>query len=382
MIQKIQDVFNQSQIQSNAKLTTKLTDGYIKIFNQDRLVNQYNLYKLNHYINKILSHNVDYLININNTQHIANTSNVYDFDIDESIIINDYITLSLQLKLSPEMGDNLKQQYIIKLYKSIVVLTLMFLLSHVFIFYFYKKKYHNELSNHSLFLHEQKKLLEEKLQKKIWNYENNHLLDTKINKIFINEASYLSFSDPTWKQNISNEISTSIDKYNPYDIILYNSHIVEKISLKQLSQDFKRRFSVERLKVHFNSHCTDISICSKAALYQIVYSILGFVDFLFQSNTNKNNISIYVEKDSQKESLIFKFHYNESLLDIKNIEYIQASANPFIISLNRIFATLEVNNFKCYKKQKDDLYTIVISKLISLKEPNVININSHNRSMS
>lgn len=92
---------------------------------------------------------------------------------------------------------------------------------------------------------------------------------------------------------------------------------------------------------------------SKAALYQVAYSIMSYLIYFLnrQSTSTQYNIKLVIDNTEQSTRLIFE--YNGLVIEEEK-ELLQAShyyfkhhANPFLLNMNQIFSLLRNDGFDC-----------------------------------
>ena len=226
-------------------------------------------------------------------------------------------------------------------------------------------------------------LKEDKLMKKIWNLEYSITKEAELNYLFSREANKLAMII----QEIENTDFNHKNKFLPYTIPLYRkTNELENIDTTELAEIFTSRFSEikDNIFVNIQSFEPYIQFASKAALYQIIYSIISYITFILSDQYNdKHEVRLIIKSNKKVVELLFEYGGSpitgeKELFKMANI-FFKKHANPFLLNINQVFSILKDNGFDCnVKNNRHNIIEIVQKgqKICDQADDNIIQLST------
>ena len=349
----------------------------------------YNLFHFGAVINQNIPKFIHYKIELNK-KFLYTDLQIENYQIDKTYHLNknNQFNISLSIDdhyLSQIKADNLRPFWLIMLF---------FIFSNL-LFYIFSKIFFKKFNkSYSLYYQNiyQKELnsIETSLKNKIWNINFYKEKDLEINCLFAQEANKLALNveDSKDEKNVMNDckLRNNSEKI-PCAIPLFQKGKLEEIKVEQLINLFADRFNEENenIKVKLISQVRVVYFVSKAALYQIIYSIISYLIFIINKQTNGSKHDIRVIIDNIDKSIKLSFEY-DGLAEQEEMELLKMSsyffrkhANPFLLNMNQIFDILRDNGFDCrVHYHKCNLIEILQKKqeAYTQKEGNIILLSS------
>ena len=124
---------------------------------------------------------------------------------------------------------------------------------------------------------------------------------------------YLNLADSNDEQSMINNSKLRNNSNNlPCSIPLYQQGKMEEIKVEQLINLFADRFNKENenITVKLTSQVKVVYFVSKAALYQIIYSIISYLIFVINKQTEGSKHTIRIVIDNLEKSIKLRFEYD------------------------------------------------------------------------
>jgi len=334
---------------------TRINMNDLEICNKKSI--NYNLFHFGAVINQYIPKFIHYKIELNKKFLYADFK-IKNYQIDKTYHLNKDNQLNISLSiddayLNKIKADNLKPFWVVMLFVTFTGL-LFYILSKVSFkkfnksyFLYYQNLYQKEL-----------KYIETSLMNKIWNLSFYKEKDLEINCLFAEEANRvaLNLADSNDEQSMINDSKLRNNSDNlPCSIPLYQQGKMEEIKVEQLINLFADRFNNENenITVKLTSQVKVVYFVSKAALYQIIYSIISYLIFVINKQTDGSKHEIRIVVDNLGKSIKLRFEY-DGLPEQEEIELLKTSscfykkhANPFLLNINQVFTILRDNGFSC-----------------------------------
>lgn len=326
------------------------------------------LFKLGSVLNSDIPEFINYKIELNGDNIYSNSKNA-GYELERKYHFSDYMQFNILVGIDVYFwkGAELKIQKPFWI-TSFFVGILLFLLVLVFKSALkkfnvkYKLYYQNQLNLSTSSIKEKYKSefkkSENQLMNKIWNIEFKKQKDLELNCLFAKEANQIALVnqgiEDEEEQIKDSRLRTEADKL-PCSIVLHRDKKMEEISIHEVIDLFSDRFDQEdeNINVKISSNVKLIRFSSKAALYQIIYSIISYLFFLLKKQTSSTKRNIHLSIDNIKRNLQLRFEYdgvafcNEEELEKMSSYFFKSHANPFLLNLNQIFDILRSNGFDC-----------------------------------
>ena len=317
----------------------------------------YNLFHFGAVINQYIPKFIHYKIELNKKFLYADFK-IKNYQIEKTYHLNKDNQLNISLSIDDAYwnkikADNLKPFWMVMLFVTFTGL-LFYILSKVSF-----KKFNKSYSLYYQNLYQKElKYIETSLMNKIWNLSFYKEKDLEINCLFAEEANRLALNlaDSNDEQSKINDSKLRNNSDNlPCSIPLYQQGKMEEIKVEQLINLFADRFNKENenITVKLTSQVKVVYFVSKAALYQIIYSIISYLIFVINKQTEGSKHNIRIVIDNLGKSIKLRFEY-DGLLEQEEIELLKISscffkkhANPFILNINQVFDILRINGFSC-----------------------------------
>ena len=328
----------------------------------------YNLLEFEELIDKHIPKFIYYKIELNKNFLYSNI-NTQNYQIEKSYYLNSHNQLSVSLAIDKLYWNKIE----VEMKKPFWIITL-FILVNILSFYFFSKvlfknfnkefrlyyqnKYKKELDQLRESHSKELKNCTDSLMNKIWNLNFNKQKDLEINCLLAIEANKLSLTDENTNNQESilkdSRLKNFSDKI-PCSIILYQENKIEEINAVQLVELFKDRFDQENenILVEIISRVRVVNFSSRAALYQIIYSIISYLIFIIdkRSSITKHNIKLIIDQAETVIKLYFEYDglpitEEKELLKMSN-SFFKTHANPFLLNINQVFSILRNNGFDC-----------------------------------
>jgi len=307
---------------------------------------------------------VYYKIDINK-QMLHRNIKIDNYELEKSYNINKYNQVSIFISIDYKYWNILKKQNMKSLYitlsSSTVFLLLLIFFSGFctrniknFYFLYFKNYFDLELKNTKA--EYQKELIdkENKLMKKIWNFEYAQEKDIELNRLFSHKANKIALE--LYGNTESTIIPFNGNKDSTCSVILYhNCCDPETIHIKNIIEIFSKIFAntEENISLIFNSNDKSIKFVSREALYQVLYSVISCIIFILKEQSDIVKYEIKTNISNKHGMLDMTFEYNgfqisneEDIFRFSN-NFLEKKANPFLLSINQIFSILRANNFSC-----------------------------------
>lgn len=317
-----------------------------------------------------------------NREFLSSNTKISNYNLEKSHFINNHNQLTISLALDNKYWDTLRYEvakpFIVIALLSTITLGLIFLLNKLSIntikgYYdlLFRKNYDTKLEKIEANHKKELANIESQLKKRIWGLEYIRKKDAELNYLFFFEANQAALIT----REIGSKDSTKYHHSPLCSIILYKEREEEeKIHVESLLQIFSNRFSElgNNISVSITSSESTINFSSKAFLYQIVYSILSYIIFILeeQSNTTRYILN-YTLQCKNNLSLLFEFdgielNNKDDLLKYEN-KFFQKHANPFILSIAQIFKLLQNSNYSCRVGRNNFNYIEISKKELTTK---------------
>lgn len=379
---------------STIKLDDILSKMHINVHHQDKEIQikqsdivicnstqckKENLFDFSSALDKYIPDYVYYKIDINN-QLLHRNYKLDDYHLIYHHHIDHKNRISISISLGSKYIEMLKGE-IAKPFISLMILAsfimMLFVITQILIVKHLNRLYQKKYKNHYFYkfnkvTDDYKKALnaqEDSLMKKIWNLEYSNSKEKEFNRLFSKKANHLAMY--TYDQEHSDVQMNNI-KDIPFSIILYHSDSKwESVDTKALVKSFSDRFvnSEENISISISSVEPSVRFISKEFLYQIIYSIINCIIFIFQQqpNTNKYKLSIEVLKEEGSLSLLccyngISINNEKDLIKFSN-NFLANNTNPFCVGINQIFHILKKDNFECIVKHDNLNYVKIVEKL-------------------
>jgi len=321
-----------------------------------------NLFEFASAMDKHIPYFIYYKIEINK-QSLHHNAKMSGYEFEKNFYINDYNQLFITLSIDSKYWNKIKNKIIQPYLFTIIVATaflILFILSNKLLykyikkyyFLYYKNNYDLEIEKITIEYQNELKNKENILMKKIWNLEYSYTKEAELNYLFSQEANNIAVNI----QEIEYISFNYQNKFSPYTIPLYrNNQEPENINIKNLIENFTGRFSKSEDNISFiiTSSEPNIEFVSKAALYQIIYSIISYIIFILkeQSYTSQYNIKLNINNKQERICLLFEYdgfqlNNEEDVFRFSN-KFFKKNGSPFLLSLNQIFAILKSDKFSC-----------------------------------
>ena len=348
-------------------------DGYFNICNQNHC-QRYDIYRLRNNLNKILPRNLSFSIKLNEYRFF-NEDIQEQFQIEHSFVVEGIFKIQINLRFRDLKNTKLMiaEKFSWSLY-GLGFLLISFVLKYQTQL---AEKHFRRLRKIDLTTNaEQISNIKDKhlrnlkkfkvIAKNIlreykfgfWTSQECHKTDIKITNMFIEELK---------------DILTSNGNFLDYN--LYDISRAETVDLKILMQDIKLRFQSlhTALKINFEIKTDVLEFCSKAALYQIFYSIVGNWILITSSNTSIN-ISI---EEKEEYTVYILITFDSTLKSLERENSVKEFNSNFMLDIDAIIQTLTNSGFEC-KIFKNSLFHIEIKKKLEVNEGrnNMIDFNT------
>lgn len=339
-------------------------------------------------LNKYVPAFVNYKIEVNR-QHLSSNNKLEKYQIEKMHQISPHNLISIGISLDDAYISSISWNLIVQYLSLSSANTFLFMLFILFAVRieksfrnFYKSKFELEYSKFAEALQKdfegQLKEKENHLQKKIWDLEYNNEKDLEIHRILSEEAHKLTLMAN--KQEDSNEMRNIRQGLCTLSLYVQREGY-EKIKVSKLTEIFLDRYDRASKELDFGikSDFQDIKFTSKAVLYQIIYSILTYLYFILnrQSDNSACNLRLEIGEKYDRASLKFKFN-GRPIRDLKELskyymQFFQKNVDPFILSLDQIHEILKAEKYSFNIGFKGSNY-ISIEKLKEEKSKNIDNV--------
>jgi len=322
-----------------------------------------NLFDFVSEVNKHIPSYIDYKI-VLNRQFLDSNNKLDNYELEKTYNINQYNQIMIGLSLDKNYTSTIKKNISIPFLIAWVSLTIFMVLSvlHVVLTYYriknfyykyFKDEYNNLHKNLELRMQSNIEDIESKLLKRIWDLEYANSKDLDLNKLFSEEASKLA-SIVQGQESDNFDIAPGKDSLCTLGLYM-KGQVRQKISIPPLVETFTERFAKfsENINFEIKSDVKNIQFASKAALYQIIYSIIFYLFFMLQkqSPSYKHNIRLDISENSEEEKIIFQFDgrkiLSEDELTKLSPQFFRKNINPFLLGIAQIFSVLRGEGYFC-----------------------------------
>lgn len=407
---EIIDPFITTAAKNNQKISSiEVKAGDLKIGFEDDTYIFFNLIKYYKELNKHIPNFLIYRIEINNQLLHTNTKTRYlkPNIFNKKHYLNKNIFFATWLDITDtfwlEKKRIIHEQFLLT--SLILCGVFLFLVAIYYIslkklenFYSknYKERLKTEIEQLKNYHSKELKTAQTNLLNKIWNYDFNRKQDIDLNFLFAQEANKIAYME-SYGGDIQNIIEEkgiqAICKDMPCSIVLYNNQIVnqEFVNVEDLIKVFNGRFKNESEKIAFSisANTKEFVFKSKAAIYQILYSIITYLIFFVSEQAKTDNYNVQVTILQTKKGLSLNFAYDGSIVHSEKQlfsltdNFFKAHANPFILNLNQIFKILKDDGFD-YLIRYNKTNTIEITQkseahIASHQNGNVISLDFVNK---
>jgi hypothetical protein len=286
------------------------------------------------------------------------------------------------LKTELSISNTYKQQIIDNIvapYKNTSIFTVIILIISIIITVFdnvrikkyFQAKYYKIL---------QKKKLAEKQQQ--WEMVYSKKKDLEINALFSQAIStYILKNQNNNEENFIYQ-HILINKQTPYSIVLMQQENSEQVILSKLTEDFTARFSLynissQNIIFHITAQGATIEFCSRAALYQIIYSVLLYITYITKYYNKKEQSKIMVNISGENNNKILFSIPDCGINSKKDLcskinDFFSSHCNPFILDIGIVFLLLESYGYECNYENNQ----LLLNKITQLKlvENNIIHL--------
>lgn len=311
---------------------------------------RYNSLEFSATIHKHVPHFIHYKIIINDQLlHCSNTETT-SYGLEKTFNINDYNRLTIALSIDPIEWHRIKNTiiwpYLLVMICATLLLALFVMSSNLlarrtqkFYFLHYKNIHDAALAEITAGYNMALKNKENMLMKKIWNFKYSHEKEAELNYLF--------------SQEVNKVVQNKLIFYN---IPLYCSDKgQEKVNIENLIEVFVSRFagSEDNVSINIASSTQVIEFVSRAALYQIIHSIINYIIFILQEQSRIFQYNVKLNITDNPGGLCLLFEYDgfqvsneEDIFKFSN-KFFKKSGNPFLLSLSQIFSILRADQFNC-----------------------------------
>jgi hypothetical protein len=319
-----------------------------------------NLFEFASIFSKYIPEFISYKIEVNK-QLLHRNNKVDNYELEKTDYINNHNQLSISLSASSKYWDSIRHQTFRPFFVTFISLTLVSVLFVISIGLIekrmkklYKSYYEAQQKNFEETYKTELTLKEDKLMKKIWNLEYSITKEAEFNYLFSREANKLAMII----QEIENTGCNHKNKFLPYTIPLYRkTNELENIDTTELSEIFTSRFSEikDNILLNIQSFKPHIKFTSKAALYQIIYSVISYITLILSEQySDKHEIRLIIKSNNKVVQLLFEYDGapitgEQDLFKMANI-FFKKHANPFLLNINQVFSILRNNGFDCNVK--------------------------------
>jgi len=348
-----------------------------------------NLFEFASIFNRYIPEFISYKIEVNK-QLLHRNNKVDDYELEKTDYINNHNQLSISLSASSKYWDSIRHQTFRPFFVTFISLSLVSILFVISIGLVekpikkqYKCYYEAQQKNFEETYKTELTLKEDKLMKKIWNLEYSITKEAELNYLFSREANKLAMII----QEIENTDFNHKNKFLPYTIPLYRkTNELENIDTTELAEIFTSRFSEikDNIFVNIQSFEPYIQFASKAALYQIIYSIISYITFILSDQYNdKHEVRLIIKSNKKVVELLFEYGGSpitgeKELFKMANI-FFKKHANPFLLNINQVFSILKDNGFDCnVKNNRHNIIEIVQKgqKICDQADDNIIQLST------
>ena len=319
-----------------------------------------NLFEFASIFNKYIPEFISYKIEVNK-QLLHRNNKVDDYELEKTNYINNHNQLSISLSANSKYWDSIRYQTFRPFFITFITLSLIVILFVISIGLIekrmknlYKSYYEAQQKSFEETYKTELTLKEDKLMKKIWNLEYSITKEAEFNYLFSREANKLAMII----QEMENTDFNHKNKFLPYTIPLYRKTTeLENIDTAELAEIFTSRFSEikDNILLNIQSFAPHIKFASKAALYQIIYSVISYITLILSEQYNdKHEIRLIIKSNNKAVQLLFEYGGSpiteeQDLFKMANI-FFKKHANPFLLNVNQIFSILRDDGFDCNVK--------------------------------
>ncbi len=316
-----------------------------------------NLFEFAYIFDKYMPDFVQYKIDINKKLLHRNIK-LKNYELERTNYIKGSNQLSISVSIDPQYLNQIYQKtlkHFIVTFVAFNLFLILFVLLLRSIKKYTNKSYKNyydvrlkeQITNHKT----QLASIEDKLMKKIWNLEYSRSKEEEFNYLFCEELNKLAMII----QEVGYEDLSTKNEILPYSIPLYRKiKKSENISTLDLIEIFTSRFSDTENHISLNIETSEqnIKFSSKAALYQIIYSLISYILFILNEQPN-STYKIKLTIKSIKEAVQLYFEYDgfpipgeQEMLRITK-PFLKKCSNPFLLTINQVFNILRDDGFDC-----------------------------------
>ncbi|MDP5021295.1 MAG: hypothetical protein NWP91_06160 [Rickettsiaceae bacterium] len=366
-VKKINSLTQQisSNIQNN-NISIKANNNDLEVCD-NKCIN-YNLFRFGASIDQYIPEFIYYKIELNN-KFLYSNAKYQNYQIEKIYHLNDYNQFNISVAIDKihlsKVNKETRKPFWIILFFTLGNILLLYIIAIFFFNNFdkeykghYQKKYKEDLRQLKLSHSKELRNSKDYLMNKIWNLNFHKQKDLEINCLLAKEANKLSITDGNLNDQDAllkdSRLQNSSDKI-PCSIILYQENKLEEINVAQLIDLFKDRFNQENdnILVKITGKAKVVYFSSKAALYQIIYSVISYLIFIInkQSPATQQNITLIVDNTTKTTNLYFEYDgfpvvEEKELFKMSNY-FFKTHANPFLLNINQVFNILRINGFNC-----------------------------------
>jgi hypothetical protein len=359
----LEDLLQKFPLNQSKDIIINISKSDIKTCYKEQCINS-NLFGFASTIDKYLPNFINYKIEINR-QLLHCNNKILNYDFEKISPISKYNQIAIGIGIDSEYLNIIRDQITKSFLITMIFWTLLLILFiwsirsenkgvQKFYSYNYKNFYDSELKMAKEDYEHKLQYKEDLLMKRIWDLEYEKEKDIEINHLFSEEANKLAMI--THKTESHNYDYPLNDKTLPCSMILYYPNIRgENIRIKNLIEIFSEKFvkSEENISFFITSDQQNVNFASKASLYQIIYSLLTYINFILkeQSLAIKYRVKLDITKEQEGCCLVFEYdglliQNEEELFKFSN-KFFKKHVNPFLLSVEQIFYVLKADNYNC-----------------------------------
>lgn len=358
-------------------MTVVIDDTNIK-FCQDNYCIDYSLNIFKSLILKELSEYIRSKINLNDVIIFDNTNNTKIMYLFNSVVSTKQIPLKIEIIINSNYLQYIKST-IWKIYKiffffmmlTIILYYFLYIINKRLIKVLYKEEYYAILDNMKL-SHRQKD----------WEIQYSNKKNLEIHSIFTNSTKFIVYNNEIFDNKIGIGNNSLIEDL-PCAIILFDNILNENICLKKFKEDFDIRFNkyiTNGIILNIVFQYSSIQFSSKAAFYQIMYSMVLYIIHIINLSHTSFHKKIFINiehnnKESKIEFIVANFIKNKDELFSHTRSFYNLNPDPFVLDIRIIFSILEKVGFICdVELDKITWQKINTKSIIKDINSNVINI--------
>lgn len=352
------------------QLNTSIYDPQVTIVIDNHTLNacykkqcrRYSLFKLVGLLENVIPEYIDFKVELNgNIVHFRGAQNKYDFE--NLYPLNDQNQLFISTAIDKEFWK--KEQSVIR--QPYWILSIILFLNLTIIYWIFRYLFKIYVVRYDKIHNKKSRKKEEALLKKIWDLQYQRKEEAKLHYLFARKANKLVSDNSKNSKNF---------ELLPCSIVLQQENIgKEEVDLNKVINMLLNIFAFVPGNLAIIKSSESINFESQEFFYQIIYSILSYLFFIFP----EANIKLHI--NSENDELMFLFTVSEADISSEkglckySHKFFKYHANMFILDIAQVFHILRNKNFGC------DVIgdgKILVIKLTQNKREKADHINSNN----